>query len=95
MKDIAFIGLIVGLLFPVLGMAVLYFAWFHNTPVSSYVSLMQHDHSLCAKVLSLSLIGNLIPFFLFNRARRPLMMRGVLIATMLCAVFIVLVKFVW
>jgi hypothetical protein len=41
------------------------------------------------------LLINLIPFVYFNMKRLDYAMRGVFIATMLYALFIVLVKFVW
>lgn len=88
-------GLIVGLLFPVIGMVIMYFIWFHGDPVNDVVSQLLSSHELASRVLSLSLIINLAPFAYYTSKRLDHTARGILIATVLYFVFIVLLKYVW
>lgn len=53
------------------------------------------SHELAAKVISLSLLANAIPFVLLTNRRLDYAARGIFIATLLYAVFIVLLRFVW
>jgi amino acid permease len=89
------LGLIIGLLFPVLGMVVMYFIWFHGSPVNEVVRDLLSNHDLASKVLSLSLLINILPFSYYTSKRLDHTARGILIATVLYFVFIVLLKFVW
>lgn len=94
-KNVPVIGFIIGLLLPIVGIIIMYFIWFHGTPVNSFFKTMKADTHLAAKVLSMSIIINILPFILYTNKRRDLAARGVFIATMLYAVLIILLKFVW
>lgn len=89
------LGLIIGLLFPVIGMVIMYFIWFHGDPVNDVISQLVSSHELASKVLSLSIITNILPFSYYTSKRLDNTARGILIATVLYAVFIILIKFVW
>lgn len=94
-KNVPIVGFIIGILAPVLGFAILYFFWFKGRPVDSVLNAMAHDHKMAGKVLTMSLLINLLPFNYFNTKRLDYAMKGVVIATMLYVVLIVLVMFVW
>ncbi|HVX01149.1 MAG TPA: hypothetical protein VHA52_12065 [Candidatus Babeliaceae bacterium] len=89
------LGLFIGLLFPVIGMVIMYFIWFHGSPVGEVARELMSNHDLACKVLSMSLLINILPFSFYTSKRLDHTARGILIATVLYAVFIILVKFVW
>lgn len=89
------VGFIIGLLLPIVGFAILYFLWFRGREVSSVLNAMLHDGRMASKVMTLSLLANLVPFVYCNYKRYDYAMRGIVIATMIYALFIVFVMFVW
>ncbi|MCD6010269.1 MAG: hypothetical protein K0Q79_131 [Flavipsychrobacter sp.] len=97
-RDVPLIGFIYGLLLPVLGLMAMYLWWgkgLHHLNFNEFFSRLSSDHEVLARVLTMSLLINLIPFVYCNYRRYDYSMRGVVIATMLYAVVIVLLKFVW
>jgi hypothetical protein len=98
--DAALFGLLVGLLFPVVGLFVLYFVWSGNTTLVNYFKMFVSFDSptlmtTASKALSLAMITNLIPFYFFLNRKQYLTVRGILISMVLIGVMIVLYKFVW
>ncbi len=93
--NVPIVGFIIGLVLPILGFAIVYFMWFNGRELSSLLNMLSHDHKTASKVLTLSLLINLVPFLYFNTKRLDFAMRGVVIATMLYAVLDVLIMFVW
>lgn len=98
--DNALLGLLIGLLFPLLGVALLYFLWGNNASFAKYLAMFvtfdfPSQMNASSKVLSLSVIANLIPFYFFLNRRRYQTVKGLLISMVLFFVLIVLYKFVW
>ncbi len=97
-RDVPIIGFIYGLLLPVLGFIVMYFLWgkaSHGLSFDDFVLRVSRDHKVFARVLTMSILINLIPFVYCNYRRYDHTMRGIVVATMLYAVLIVLIMFVW
>lgn len=93
--NVPIVGFLIGILLPLLGFAVVYTLWFNGRDFDSVMSMLLHDKRISPKVLTLSLLANLIPFVIFNTKRLDYAMKGVVIATMLYALLIVLIMFVW
>lgn len=89
------VGFIIGLLLPVLGALAVYGLLFRNIPMADFIHRLSFDFQAAAKVLSLSLLINALPFMYFNRYKLESTSRGIFIATMLYFVLYVLLKFVW
>ncbi len=94
------LGLLIGILFPLLGVLLLYFFWSGNNSFGSYLKMfIQFNYpsmmNMASKVLSLSMISNLIPFYYFLNRKKYQTVRGLLISMVLYLVLIVLYKFVW
>ena len=89
-RNVPVFGLLIGLVMPVLGVITMYFIWFHGSPFGDFYTRISGDHQLASKVLSLSLLAELIPFIYFTNKRLDNSARGVFIATMLYVVFIIL-----
>lgn len=94
-RNLPVFGLILGIIFPILGLLLLYAIGYREYSLSGFFNTLLSNHRVAAKVLSLSLLAELIPFIYFTNRRLDLTARGILVATMLYAVLIVLLMFVW
>lgn len=99
-QDVALLGLILGLIFPALAILVLYFFRSGAASFSAYLGMFVRFGEArvmneVSKLISLSMIANLIPFYYFLNRKAYLSTKGVIIATALLGVVMVLYKFVW
>ena len=94
--NVPIIGFIVALLLPFVGFFIVYFIMFSSkATIGGLLNSMVHDHKAAGKVLTMSLLINLVPFVYTNTKRLDDAMRGIVSATMLYALLIVLVMYVW
>lgn len=89
------LGFVLGLIMPIIGLFIVYLIKFNEYTVSYYFDILYANHKVASMVLTLAIILNLIPFLYYTNKRLDYTARGVLIATILYAVMIVLIKFVW
>lgn len=94
-RNIPMIGFLIGIVLPVVGFMITKFIFFKHDSLNSVITSLTHNHKDAAKVLTLSILINLLPFLYFMKKRLDYTMNGVVVATMLYAVFIVLIMFVW
>lgn len=94
-RDSPITGLLIGLLLPILGFAIMYLLWGHGMRFGYFMNVLMKNNKEFAKVLTMSLLINLAPFVYANTKRLDNLMRGIVVATMLYAVVIVLIMFVW
>ena len=94
-RNVPILGFFIGAIMPVIGMFIVYLILFHNSNFGDFLKQLRHSHDIAAKVLSLSILLNILPFIYFTNKRLDLTARGILIATVLYAVLIILLKFVW
>lgn len=94
-RNVPVLGLILGIIFPILGLLLLYLITFDGSLKEYFQYLVVNYKRATPGMISLSLMANLIPFIFYTSKRLDLTARGILIATMLYAVLIVLIKFVW
>jgi hypothetical protein len=97
-SDSFVLGVITGLLAPIAGFFL--YGGIYVTAIRPHHDLAYFINDLFlgtrqfqAPVLSLSLLANLALFFLFDRVDRPLAMRGVILATFIYGVAIVVLTF--
>lgn len=98
--DSALLGLIIGIIFPCLSVMLLYFIQYRDYSFGRYLGIFiefgnPYLMEQASKLISLSMISNLIPFYYFLNKKCYLSTRGILLATMLSFVLIILYKFVW
>ncbi len=93
--NIPIVGFILGALCPLIGLVILYNLWGQGEGLMPFTKLLFKMPGQASKVFTLSLLVNLLPFLFFMYKRMDYALRGVFIATMLYAVLIVLIKFVW
>jgi len=94
-RNIPILGFIMGVLLPIGGLFVMYYLWGHGEGIISFLKSLTAQPGLAAKVLTLSLLINLIPFVYYTSKRLDYTARGIFIATMLYALLVVFIKFVW
>lgn len=89
-------GLLIGLIGPVLGFVIygLYWSWSFHRTFSYFVNdLFIGTPDFRSSIISLSLLMNLLPFFLFLRSDRYKSARGVLLGVFIYVPFVVFFKF--
>ena len=92
-RNIPILGALLGIIVPFLGVLLIYMVKFSSETLSSFLHILFQQPKVGSMVLSLALIANLIPFFYFTNRRLDNTARGVLVATMLYAVLIVIMRF--
>jgi hypothetical protein len=88
-------GFIIGLILPLVGMFIVYLFWGNHMGIGHFITSLGQQRGMSAKVVLLGVLANLIPFAYFNIKRLDYAMRGVFVVTMLYALLIVLIMFVW
>jgi len=95
-RDLPVVGFIVGALTPILGFLIVYLIFRNGgQSIENFVKAYWSNNRTFAKLLTLSLLANLIPFVYCNFKRYDYISKGVFVATMLYVVLIVLLMFVW
>jgi len=94
-RNLPVLGFIVGIIMPLIGYLVVYLVLGQGQSFGQFSANMAGNHPNLAKVLSLSILANVIPFIFYTNRRLDLTARGIFIATMLYALAIVLLKYVW
>lgn len=97
--DNTWLGLALGLVFPIFGILLLYLFW-GDGDFGLYVRSFADTASPVAmrqasKIISLSMFAMLIPFNYFLNRKKYLSTRGVIFATAFYAILIILYNFVW
>ncbi len=80
---------------PLIGLLIVFLILGQGVTLGDFCKGLMHSHKQAATVLSLSILINIIPFIFYTNKRLDYTARGILIATMLYALLIVLLKFVW
>ncbi len=93
--NVPIVGFIIGLLLPLLGLFIVYVFKGNHEGIMHFASSVSSQKGVAAKVVLLSVLVNLIPFAYFNMKRLDYAMRGIFIATMLYALLVLLLMFVW
>ena len=94
-RNLPIFGFTLGVIMPLIGLTVMYLLWGHKEGLWEFTTMLFRMPGQASKVFTLSLLANLLPFLYFMVKRLDYSLRGVVIATMLYAVLIVLIKFVW
>jgi hypothetical protein len=92
-KDSTILGLIIGLIAPMLVILGFWLVSFGQISLYAFYKLMIESTNLPG-LLSIGLLGNLGAFFVFYRMKLDVSARGVITATFLYGLVIVILKFV-
>jgi len=88
------IGLVLGLLGPFLGFVTFYLITSTHQPFDAFVQMILNRSETHSGIISVSLLFNLVFFYLALRQEWYLTVRGVIMATFIYAPFVVLLKYV-
>ena len=91
--DALSLGLILGIVAPLLTLLIVYFLKFNLYQIDELLDYLV-TKQVFTKIISLCVIPNLLLFFIFIRKNYLYSARGVLMATILFAVFVFITKFV-
>lgn len=94
--DKTWIGILIGLILPVFGFLIYgwYWSWKFFRPFSYFVNdVFIGTPTFRSSILSLSLLINLVPFFIFLRTDRYKSARGVIAAVFLYVPFVIYYRF--
>jgi hypothetical protein len=88
------IGILYGLLGPVLGLFLYYFMAFYtrNVGFAEFLGYLKQYKTLLTGVSSISLIANAVLFTIFINTRKDKTAKGVFIATLLYGISVLLIK---
>ncbi|MDR1985169.1 MAG: hypothetical protein LBQ28_10180 [Prevotellaceae bacterium] len=85
--DKLLLGLIIGLLIPLIVSAIAMYVKYTNSPQIQYLGV-KYLINFAPKILSLSICSNLLPFYVFLKTNRMSGVKGVLTATFSLALFV-------
>ena len=92
-RDNFILGLIIGLIFPMIAFVLIYIFWFYDRmTIQHFIGTLRAREDMLAGIMSLSLILNLPIFFVNIWALRYNIARGVIFATMLYGIVIIYLK---
>ena len=86
------VGLVLGLLAPLLGFLIVYLVAFRGLSFMEYLELLSYRNKL-SSLISLSVVPNLLLFFIFIWLNYLYSARGVLASTLFFAVIVIITKF--
>jgi len=87
------IGMILGILFPLATFFVVYLIKFNEYPFKTFVRML-NNYGVFVQLISLCAIPNLLGFFAFIRTNKLLSARGVLLATFIFTLVVLIIKVV-
>jgi hypothetical protein len=87
-------GVILGVLGPLAGFMIFYLVKFLplGQSLGAYLDVFRDNRFLIPKVMSLSLLANGVIFFLYTQYRKDETARGILVATLVYAIVIIIFK---
>lgn len=91
-KDNLRLGLVLGLLGPLLGLAVVYFIKFSSFSFKDFLDNFMHDNRMITSIGSLSLLANAVLFTLYVNTGRDNTAKGIFIVTLIYGIGILVLK---
>jgi len=91
-KDNLRLGLILGLIGPLLGLVAVYFIKFPSWEFREYLDNFMHNNRMITSIGSLSLLANVIFFTIYINTHRDQTAKGIFIITLFYGIGILLLK---
>src|SRR5690348_16301757 len=91
-RDNLKLGMILGLLGPMIGLVVVYFIKFSSSSFGDFLNTFYHDNRLITSIGSLSLLANVILFTIYINTHRDNTAKGIFIMTLIYGIAILLLK---
>ena len=91
-KDNLKLGLVLGLIGPLLGLIVIYFFKFSAVSFGDFLDEFFHNNKLITSIGSLSLLANVLLFTLYVNTHRDTTAKGIFIITLVYGIAILVLK---
>ena len=91
-KDNLKLGLILGLLGPILGLVVIYFVSYSGFSFGEFFDLFINSNKLITSIGSLSLLANVILFTIYINTHRDNTAKGIFLITLIYGIGILVLK---
>jgi uncharacterized membrane protein SpoIIM required for sporulation len=91
-KDNLKLGLVMGLIGPLLGLIVIYFIKFSSISFGEFIDLFLENNKLITSIGSLSLLANVIFFTIFINTHRDHTAKGIFLVTLIYGIGILVLK---
>lgn len=91
-KDNLRLGLILGLIGPLLGLVIIYAIKFSSISFGDFIDEFFHNNKLITSIGSLSLLVNVILFTLYVNTHRDSTAKGIFIITLIYGIAILILK---
>ena len=91
-RDNLRLGLLLGLLGPILGLIVIYFIKFPSIGFGDFVDHFVHDNKMITSIGALCLLANAILFTLYINTQRDMTAKGIFITTVIYGIAILVLK---
>ncbi|MBD0332051.1 MAG: hypothetical protein ICV66_05290 [Chitinophagaceae bacterium] len=91
-KDDLRLGLIIGLIAPLLGLLILYFIKFSAFSFGEFLDYFLHEKRLITSLGSLCLLANVVFFTIYINSHRDKTARGIFLTTCIYGIAILLIK---
>ena len=93
-RDNLKLGLILGLIGPIIGLVLIYFFKFSSTSFEEFLDTFFHDRRLITSIGSLSLLVNVIFFTIYINTHRDKTAKGIFLITLIYGISILVLKLV-
>jgi hypothetical protein len=93
-KDNLRLGIVLGLIAPLFGMATYYFWKFYPVSIADFISVLANQKPLITAMVSFSLFANAVIFTLYINTRRDRTAKGIFIITCIYAVIAIIFKMI-
>ena len=91
-RDNLQIGIVLGLLGPLIGLLVIYFIKYSATSFGNFIDLFIHDNRLITSIGSLSLLANVALFTIYINTHRDKTAKGIFVVTLIYGIAILILK---
>ncbi len=91
-KDNLRLGLTLGLLGPILGLALIWQFKFNEMPFAEFLELFMSNNRLITSIGSLSLLANAVLFTIYINTERDETAKGIFISTVIYGIGILILK---
>lgn len=91
-KDNLKLGLVLGLIGPLLGLVIIYFLKFSSVSFGEFLDLFIHDNRLITSIGSLALLANAVIFAIYVNANKYNTFKGIFLVTLIYGIAILVLK---
>jgi hypothetical protein len=91
-KDNLRLGLVLGLIGPILGLIVIYFIKYSSSTFSDFLDEFLHNNKLITSIGSLSLLANVVFFTIYVNTNRDKTAKGIFLVTLIYGIGILVLK---